>query len=117
MSTRDCSHPISAFGCRTCFAAYGLKPCSLPVGVSFASVGSWRVYFNRHGAAGKPWCIAPEAGGWEIAVSGVVITAIAETVYRPKATPDEVDGRPSAWVAVDGQLTVLDSGHATIGSP
>lgn len=77
----------------------------------------WRVYFNRHGAAERPWCVAPDAGGWEIAVRSVGIATVAETVYRPKATPDDEDGRPSAWIAVDGYLTVLASGHATIGAP
>jgi len=79
--------------------------------------GTWRVYFNRHGAVGKPWCVAPDAGGWELAVGSVGISAPAETVYRPKTTPDEDDGCPSAWIAVEGQLTVYASGHASIGAP
>lgn len=89
----------------------------LPISQGFALTGIWRVYFNRHGAAGRPWCIAPDAGGWEVAVSSVSISTVAETVYRPKPTPDDEDGRPSAWIAVDGYLTVHLTGHATIGTP
>lgn len=92
-------------------------PAPLPAGQSFAVIGRWRVYFNRHGAVGRPWCIAPEVGGWEVAVSSVGISTVAETVYRAKATPDDEDGRPSAWIAVDGYLTVHASGHASIGAP
>jgi hypothetical protein len=95
----------------------GTAPDALPLGQAFALAGSWRVYFNRHGAADRPWCVAPDAGGWEVAVTSVGISTVAETVYRPKATPDDEDGRPSAWIAVDGQLTVLVSGHASIGAP
>jgi hypothetical protein len=79
-------------------------------------VGRWRIYFNRHGAAGMPWCVAPDAGGWELAVGAVMLTVTAETIYRPKATPDDEDGRPSAWIAVDGKLTVA-GGLACIGVP
>jgi len=84
---------------------------------SLSMVGSWRVYFNRHGAAPRVWCVAPDAGGWEIAVTSVNIAATADTVYRAKPTADDDDGLPSAWVAVDGLLTVHASGHATIGTP
>lgn len=97
--------------------ATGGTPSALPIGQSFALTGRWRVYFNRHGAAGRPWCIAPEVGGWEVAVSSVGISTVAETVYHPKATPDDEDGRPSAWIAVDGHLTVHVTGHASIGVP
>lgn len=85
--------------------------------VEFSAVGQFRIYFNRHSAGDKPWCVAPEAGGWELAVASVGIATLAETVYRPKATPDEEDGRPSAWIAVTGQLTVVLGGHASIGTP
>jgi hypothetical protein len=81
---------------------------------SFSLAGGWRVYFNRHGATDRPWCIAPNTGGWEVAVSNVLIATAAHTVYQPKATPDEEDGRPSAWIAVDGRLTVFLAGHAMI---
>ncbi len=77
-------------------------------------VGRWRIYFNRHGAAGLPWCVAPDAGGWEIAVAEVRIDGAARTVYQAKATPDDEDERPSGWVAVEGALTVLSCGAATI---
>jgi hypothetical protein len=94
--------------------AIGGTPGALPLGQSFALNGSWRVYFNRHGAADRPWCVAPDAGGWEVAVTSVGIFGTAVTAYFPKATPDDEDGRPSAWIAVDGHLTVRDSGHASI---
>lgn len=84
---------------------------------AFTATGRWRVYFNKHGAAELPWCVAPDAGGWELAVAAVGIAAPAETVYRPKPTPDDEDGRPSAWIAIDGVLTVTRSGHASIGTP
>lgn len=79
------------------------------------AVGRFRVYFNRHGAAPLTWCVAPDdGGGWEMSVRSVEIVAPARTVYQPKIAPDEDDGRPSAWIAVDGRLTVAASGHATI---
>lgn len=46
----------------------------------------------------------------------VDITAVCQTVYRPKDTPDDEDGRPSAWIAVEGELTVLANGHSHIGN-
>jgi hypothetical protein len=80
--------------------------------------GKFRVYFNRHGAEPLMWCISPDDGLWEIAVRSVQFaTATAETAYRKKDTPDEDDGKPSAWIAVEGQLTVFPFGHATIGDP
>lgn len=79
--------------------------------------GKFRVYFNRHGAEPLMWCVAPDAGGWEIAVRDVQLATIAETVYRKKETADEDDGRPSAWIAIEGVLTVNPAGFATIGSP
>ena len=97
--------------------ALGGTPSALPIGQSFVLTGKWRVYFNRHGAADKPWCIAPEDGGWEIAVASIGIANRAMTVYRPKVTPDDEDGKPSAWVAVEGLLTINLSGQASIGAP
>lgn len=79
------------------------------------SIGKLRVYFNRHGAGELPWCVAPEVGGWEIAVRGVAISVPAWTVYQPKETPDHEDGRPSAWVACEGRLLVTPDGRAQIG--
>lgn len=84
--------------------------------VYFTATGRWRVYFNKHSAAGLPWCVAPDEGGWELAVAAVAIGIEAETRYQPKATPDDEDGRPSAWLAVDGKLTVV-GGRASIGAP
>ena len=82
------------------------------------STGKFRVYFNRHGAEPLMWCISPESGLWELAVRSVQLaTPTAETVYRKKETADEDDGRPSAWIAVEGVLTVHTHGHATIGDP
>lgn len=63
------------------------------------------------------WCVSPESGQFEIAVQSVQIATIAETVYSKKDTPDDDDGKPSAWISVEGQLTVLQMGHATIGEP
>jgi hypothetical protein len=77
--------------------------------------GTFRVYFNRHGAEPLMWCVAPdgEVAGWEIAVRGVEIEAKCETVYAKKSTPDEDDGRPSAWIRTTGVLSV-NLGGATI---
>lgn len=80
---------------------------------TLAIQGRWRVYFNKHGRADLPWCIAPEGGGWELAVPAVLIATKGETTYQPKATPDDEDGRPSAWIAVEGVLTVA-GGRASI---
>lgn len=77
-------------------------------------IGSWRVYFHRLNPEGLPWCVSPDAGGWELAVRSVAITARSDTVHRPKATPDDEDGRPSAWIAVEGLLVVSPAGYATI---
>lgn len=90
-------------------------PSSLPVRQAFSLAGRFRVYFNRHQAAPLVWCIALEGPGgpgpgvaFEVAVAEVVITSTfgARTVYRPKATPDDEDGMPSAWLEVDGVLRV-----------
>ena len=81
-------------------------------------LGKWRVYFNREGAHPLMWCISPENGEWELAVPQVRIEAACATVYKAKPTPDAEDGKPSAWIAVEGQLTVLAGfGIATIGVP
>jgi hypothetical protein len=89
----------------------------LAVDQRFTCTGKFRVYFNRHGAEPLMWCISPELGGWEIAVRDVQLATIAESVYRKKETADEDDGRPSAWFAIEGVLTVNAAGFATIGSP
>ncbi len=81
--------------------------------------GTWLVYFNRHQAAPLVWCcaLAGYTGGpfavLEIAVADVLINAPCRTVYAPKSTPDDEDGKPSAWIEVDGVLTIT-GGVATI---
>ena len=68
------------------------------------------------------WCVSPEPVGleptWEIAVCSVRIGlgVIAETVYQPKDTPDDEDGRPSGWLSATGRLTINADGTATITS-
>lgn len=78
--------------------------------------GRFRIYFNRHGADGRAWCVAAESGAWELAVKSWSAVVPIASCYAPKATPDDEDGRPSAWIAVEGVLTVSESGHATIGA-
>lgn len=76
--------------------------------------GIWRVYFHRLNPEGLAWCVSPDDGSFEIAVRDVLIRARASTVHRPKATADDDDGRPSAWIRVEGLLTVGADGVATI---
>ena len=82
--------------------------------------GALRVYFNRLGAAPMMWCISPEPLGdnarWELAVRTVRLCAgvVAETIYQPKATPGDEDGRPSGWIATDGHLRIYADGTATV---
>ena len=88
---------------------------------SFSIAGTFRIHFNRHSAAPLVWSIAlvNHAGGdhpaahWEITVAELTVTTMMRTVYAPKATPDSEDGKPSAWLEVDGVLTVV-GGEATI---
>lgn len=79
--------------------------------------GTWRISFNRHGAAPRVWSIMQDDPGmrWELAVSHLRITAPCWTRYEPKATADDDDGLPSAWIGVTGMLRVLADGTATIG--
>lgn len=84
-------------------------------------VGPVRVYFNRLSADPMVWCVCPdvswEHAPWEVAVSSVITSGVATaTVFRPKTAPDDEDGRPSAWLACTGRLTVYSDGHATIES-
>lgn len=72
-------------------------------------IGAFRVYFNRHGAAPLVWCVAPLAGGWEIAVAHVVLKAPARTSYTPKPEKDEDDGKPSAVIEVYGRFELAGS--------
>lgn len=82
--------------------------------------GKLRVYFNRLGAAPMMWCVSPEFRGpdglWEIAVRSVSLGpgVRSETVWHPKETPDDEDGRPSGWIATEGRLTIHDDGTAAI---
>lgn len=69
--------------------------------------GKFRLHFNRHGAAPLVWCVATDE--WEIAVAGIDCTAPMVTVYRPKETPDDEDGKPSAWLETRGTLTLTGS--------
>lgn len=78
-------------------------------------VGTFRLHFNRHGAAPLVWCVATDE--WELAVKSFAVDGPElHTVYRPKATADDEDGKPSAWLEVTGELVVLD-GQATIRVP
>lgn len=86
------------------------------------ATGTFRIYFNRAQAAPLVWCIAlaNHLGGdrpelWELAVAEWRSDAPVRSVYAPKATPDSEDGRPSAWIEVDGVLTIAGS-VATIAS-
>lgn len=74
-------------------------------------VGTFRLHFNRHGAAPLVWCVATD--DWELAVRELHVDAPMRSVYRPKATADDDDGRPSAWLEVTGVLS-LDGGVARI---
>jgi hypothetical protein len=76
--------------------------------------GKFRIHFNRHGAAPLVWCVATD--GWELAVSEVRWSTPARTVYRAKSTPDDEDGKPSAWLETSGTLRV-EGGIATITEP
>ena len=78
------------------------------------TTGTFRLHFNRHNAAPLVWCVATD--DWELSVKSVTVLADElRTVYRPKATADEDDGQPSAWLEVTGVLVVRD-GNATIRS-
>jgi hypothetical protein len=80
-----------------------------------------RLHFNRHGAAPLVWCLATD--NFEIAVKGFRVYGVAiETIYRPKETPDDEDGKPSAWLAPvqisrKVVVTVNDNGWAELQHP
>jgi hypothetical protein len=74
--------------------------------------GTFRVHFNRHGAAPLIWCIATDT--FELAVADFEITTPLRPVFRPKATPDDEDGKPSAWLETTGTLTIGPDGRARI---
>jgi len=89
--------------------------------VTFTCKGSkLRLHFNRHGAAPLVWSIS--TGDFEVAVKGFLVFGVAiETVYAPKATPDDEDGKPSAWLRpvqdVLVRVGVSSEGHACIDLP
>ena len=77
--------------------------------------GQMRVSFNRHAAAPLVWSIATD--DWELNVKDVRFVGLeVRTAYRAKATPDDEDGRPSAWLECCGELFVR-GGVAEITSP
>lgn len=78
------------------------------------TTGTFRIYFNRHGAAPLTWCV--HNGAWEIAVSEVRVVGVCRTVYKQKAAADEDDGIPSGWIEAQGKLKISGS-IATIGEP
>ena len=80
----------------------------------FTLTGDFRVYFNRHGAEPRMWCIALEGCNWELAATGVEMMAPSGTVFQKKDTPDDEDGRPSAWISVHGTAHVYPTGHVVI---
>lgn len=80
------------------------RPRTAPEEQELKTRGSFRIYFNRHQAAPLVWCIAGEH--FELAVAELVIDAPVTAVYQPKATPDDEDGRPSAWLEVSGALAL-----------
>jgi hypothetical protein len=89
-------------------------PASPTLAIRHLGAGTWRVYYHRLNPEGLPWCVSPDAGGFEIAVREVEIYASSRGVHRPKPTADDEDGRPSAWIEVTGVLEVIEDGRATI---
>ena len=75
-----------------------------------AKARTLRLHFNRHGAAPLVWCVATE--DFEIAVHGFTLQlgAGVATVYISKATPDDEDGKPSAWLenTMDCEVRIVD---------
>lgn len=69
--------------------------------------GQMRLHFNRHGAAPLVWCVS--TAEWEIAVSHILCLVPLRSVYAPKPTADEDDGKPSAWFEVEGRLRIIGS--------
>jgi hypothetical protein len=76
--------------------------------------GQMRLHFHKHGAAPFVWCVSV-ADSWEVVVRDIVVRgADVFSVYAPKPTPDDEDGKPSAWFTCFGRLTVDEFGIATI---
>lgn len=88
----------------------------------FKRYGVWRVYYNRDGALGMPWCITedvqdPQVPKWELAVGSVEFDGnIGAFIYRPKVTDDAEDGRPSAWVELVGWLKLYPGGQVSLSA-
>lgn len=80
--------------------------------VAFSFRGTVTVSFNRHGAAPLVWSI--NGSTFELAVREVVIETTVRTSYAPKSTPDDEDGKPSAFLVVAGLVTVRRDGTASI---
>jgi hypothetical protein len=81
--------------------------------------GRFRLSFNRHGAAPLVWSVSPldESGAptIDIAVRAFGLDGVrVVTVYAPKETSDENDGKPSAYLVTEGELSVDESGVAMI---
>jgi hypothetical protein len=74
--------------------------------------GRMRLHFNRHGADPLMWCVSTDQ--WELAVPSIICDAPMRAVYRKKDTPDDEDGKPSAWFEVDGFLSMAGDGTAVI---
>lgn len=72
------------------------------------TTGTFRLHFSRHGAAPLVWCVSTDE--WELAVKHFVVDGPKlRSVYQPKATADDDDGKPSAWLEVTGELEVCGS--------
>ena len=87
--------------------------------LAWSVTGRFRLSFNRSGAAPLVWSIAllDDLDGpvWDLAVTSVGVNGCPiATVYAPKATPDDEDGQPSAYLVTRGRLTVDESGVALI---
>lgn len=75
------------------------------------TTGRFRLHYNRASAAPLVWCVATD--DFELAVKSITCTVPMRSVFHVKATPDDEDGKPSAWFEVEGELVVKD-GNATI---
>jgi hypothetical protein len=80
--------------------------------VTIDCVGTFRVYFNRHGAAPLVWHIAKV-----VQEEGVEVVAWELAVRTVTTVPDDEDGRPSAWFRTEGRLRVDAAGKARIEEP
>lgn len=101
VTLRQAEDVVDAVMLELSLAAVTLKPSD---GAPTIVRDTFRVYFNRHQAAPLVWCIATDS--LEIAVATLTIDAPVTTVYKPKPTPDDEDGKPSAWLEVTGVLVI-----------